>query len=296
VFPKAFSCDFEEYKEGQRFRYGQWYYSQALNVQRYDELGTADIMDYTKEQDSFISFHFQSAPTCTTKKISGSIPNYSSLSSYTYSTTKDFEGYQIQVWERNVTDGVDFYYCRNIDQVPVGFEKIRNGKRVSFRVFRNMDISTQDKNLFNTSYVAPGACSNQKKNILKTPISKNSISKNQEKELFSILPGCSPVESCSFMQSLVEGYFSSSYQNDMLCIAFYESSYCPGVYNGICCYGLFQINSNHLGESGCPSSVSALYNPDTNAACAAHILSTQGLNAWQTWSEGDCDSWSRCTV
>lgn len=29
----------------------------------------------------------------------------------------------------------------------------------------------------------------------------------------------------------------------MLCIAFYESSYCPTVYNGICCWGLWQIST-----------------------------------------------------
>lgn len=43
------------------------------------------------------------------------------------------------------------------------------------------------------------------------------------------------------------------------------------------------------GEPGCPSTVQDLYNPQTNAQCAVHILNSQGLNAWQTWSEGKCN-------
>lgn len=43
---------------------------------------------------------------------------------------------------------------------------------------------------------------------------------------------CSPVLSCSQMQAVVKANFPSQYQTDMLCIAYYESSYCPGVYNG----------------------------------------------------------------
>lgn len=43
---------------------------------------------------------------------------------------------------------------------------------------------------------------------------------------------CSPVLSCSQMQALVKANFPSQYQTDMLCIAYYESSWCPGVYNG----------------------------------------------------------------
>ena len=58
---------------------------------------------------------------------------------------------------------------------------------------------------------------------------------------------------------MIDRYFPAAYQTDMLCIAYYESSYCPDVYNGICCYGLWQINANHLGEPGCPGSASSLY-------------------------------------
>lgn len=42
---------------------------------------------------------------------------------------------------------------------------------------------------------------------------------------------CSPVLSCSTMQGLVKKYFPAQYQTDMLCISYYESSWCPGVYN-----------------------------------------------------------------
>ena len=48
-------------------------------------------------------------------------------------------------------------------------------------------------------------------------------------------------------------------------------------------------NLGALGEPGCPSTVQDLYNPQTNAQCAVHILNSQGLNAWQTWSEGKCN-------
>lgn len=106
---------------------------------------------------------------------------------------------------------------------------------------------------------------------------------------------CSQV-SCDYMKALVKKHFPAKYQNSMLCIAYYESSYCPHVYNGICCYGLFQINRNHLGEPDCPKTVDDLYDADANARCANRILATQGLNAWQTWSEGDCRHWTRCTV
>jgi len=107
---------------------------------------------------------------------------------------------------------------------------------------------------------------------------------------------CSPVLSCSDMQGLVKKYFPASYQTDMLCIAYYESSWCPTVYNGVCCWGLWQINQNHLGEPGCPSNTQGLQNADENAACAAHVLSSQGLGAWTTWTNGDCRGWNKCTA
>ena len=110
-----------------------------------------------------------------------------------------------------------------------------------------------------------------------------------------VVDGCSPVLSCSQIQSLAQQYFPSQYVNDMICIAYYESSWCPSAYNGICCYGLWQINENHLGEQGCPSTTEELLNPEVNAQCAAAVLSSQGLNAWQTWTEGKCNGWNKCT-
>eukprot|EP01119_Soliformovum_irregulare_P025554 TRINITY_DN94_c0_g2_i1.p2 TRINITY_DN94_c0_g2~~TRINITY_DN94_c0_g2_i1.p2 ORF type:complete len:142 (-),score=18.07 TRINITY_DN94_c0_g2_i1:49-474(-) len=107
--------------------------------------------------------------------------------------------------------------------------------------------------------------------------------------------GCSPI-SCGQMVDLVKRHFPAQYQNDMICIAHYESSWCPVVYNGICCYGLWQINRNHLGDRGCPSTVDGLYNADANAQCALAVLNSQGLNAWTTWTSGDCRRWSGCHV
>jgi len=107
------------------------------------------------------------------------------------------------------------------------------------------------------------------------------------------IPSCTPL-SCSEMQQLVNQYFPESIADDMICIAFYESSWCPAVYNNICCYGLWQINANHLGTSGCPNSVSDLYNPEANAQCALSVYNSQGLNAWTTWAEGDCNGWNQC--
>jgi len=110
-----------------------------------------------------------------------------------------------------------------------------------------------------------------------------------------ILPGCSAF-SCEQMQNITDYWFPSQYADDFVCIGYYESSWCPGAWNGGCCYGLFQINQNHIGESGCPAqSVDDLYDPDINAQCAVAVLNSQGLNAWQTWSDGDCNNWNMCS-
>ena len=105
--------------------------------------------------------------------------------------------------------------------------------------------------------------------------------------------------SCSSMQSLVKSYFPSNYRNDMLCIAYYESSYCPSAENPSGASGLWQIMPNvWLGQPGCPAKgdQQALFNADDNAKCANTVLSQQGLTAWTTWNNGDCRGWDKCTV
>ena len=70
----------------------------------------------------------------------------------------------------------------------------------------------------------------------------------------------------------------------MLCTIKYESNFYERASNhnknGSVDYGLFQVNSTHLGDSGCPSSSSSLYNAATNTKCALHIYKSQGINAW----------------
>lgn len=100
--------------------------------------------------------------------------------------------------------------------------------------------------------------------------------------LLSCAVACSQV-SCAYMQNLTNTYFPEDVADTFVCIAYYESSWCPAVNNGFCCYGLFQINENHIGDSGCPAqSVSDLYDPDINAQCAVAVYNSQGLGAWTT--------------
>ena len=68
-----------------------------------------------------------------------------------------------------------------------------------------------------------------------------------------LVEGCSPVLSCGDIRTLTEKYFPPEYVNDMVCIAYYESSWCAGTYNDSCCYGLWQINESYLGQVGCPN-------------------------------------------
>lgn len=81
----------------------------------------------------------------------------------------------------------------------------------------------------------------------------------------------------------------------MVCTAKYESSFYTKASNrnsnGSVDRGLFQINSIHLGDSGCTRSASALYDPATNARCAHEIWRSQGLNAWYGYQHHryECD-------
>ncbi|EGC34303.1 hypothetical protein DICPUDRAFT_153511 [Dictyostelium purpureum] len=100
--------------------------------------------------------------------------------------------------------------------------------------------------------------------------------------------------SCGQMQSLAKTYFGSA-ATTMICIAYYESSWIPTAENPSGASGLWQIMPEHCGEicTMCKHP-SDLFNPEINAQCAAAVLRAQGLNAWTTYSNGDCNGWRSC--
>jgi hypothetical protein len=84
----------------------------------------------------------------------------------------------------------------------------------------------------------------------------------------------------------------------MVCTAKYESSFYDRASNvntnGSTDRGLFQINSIHLGgTAGCPRSAEALWDPATNARCAAGIFALQGIRAWYGYRahRAECDAY-----
>lgn len=70
----------------------------------------------------------------------------------------------------------------------------------------------------------------------------------------------------------------------MVCTAKWESSWRDHStnknHNGTTDYGLFQINSVHLGTHGCPSTTAALFDDVKNTECAYQIWKSQGRKAW----------------
>lgn len=78
--------------------------------------------------------------------------------------------------------------------------------------------------------------------------------------------------------------FPESAIGPMVCTAKYESDFYDRASNhnsnGSTDYGLFQINSIHLHDGGCPSTTAALYDPATNVRCAHAVWKSQGINAW----------------
>ncbi|WP_146647557.1 transglycosylase SLT domain-containing protein [Labilithrix luteola] len=70
----------------------------------------------------------------------------------------------------------------------------------------------------------------------------------------------------------------------MVCTAKWESSFFERAYNknknGSKDYGLFQINSVHLGDENCPTTIEGLYTASKNAQCAFNVYSNEGLTAW----------------
>ena len=99
---------------------------------------------------------------------------------------------------------------------------------------------------------------------------------------------------CADIQSIATANFPSQYVNDMICIAYYESSWCPSDHNNGTYYGLWQVNTKFLGKEGCPSTAKELLDPTVNAQCAAQILSFLGLEAFPAWNDGQCRKWNKC--
>jgi|GEM_PF-2348589 len=92
--------------------------------------------------------------------------------------------------------------------------------------------------------------------------------------------------------------FPESVVGKMLCTIKYESSFYERASNknrnGSSDYGLFQVNSLHIGgTNGCPSSSAGLYNAATNTKCALAIYKSQGINAWYGYKKhkSECDSY-----
>jgi hypothetical protein len=78
--------------------------------------------------------------------------------------------------------------------------------------------------------------------------------------------------------------FSEANIPKMVCTAKYESAFYERASNhntnGSNDYGLFQINSIHIGSKGCGTSSAALYSPTTNTRCAKAVFDSQGIRAW----------------
>jgi len=92
--------------------------------------------------------------------------------------------------------------------------------------------------------------------------------------------------------------FSEAQIPRMVCTAKYESAFYDRASNhnsnGSTDYGLFQINSIHVGKGGCTSTASSLYDTTTNASCAKEIFDEQGNNAWYGYQKhrSECDSYT----
>jgi len=89
--------------------------------------------------------------------------------------------------------------------------------------------------------------------------------------------------------------FSESVVGKMLCTIKYESNFYERASNrnrnGSVDYGLFQVNSLHFHDAGCPSSAAGLYDAAANTKCALSIYKSQGINAWYGYQKhrSECD-------
>lgn len=105
----------------------------------------------------------------------------------------------------------------------------------------------------------------------------------------------SPAEVASVLR---EAGFPEAAVGKMVCTAKYESSFYERAShrntNGTTDYGLFQINSVHVGDTGCPSSATALYEAAANARCALKVYRSQGMGAWYAYRKhrSECDGYA----
>lgn len=89
--------------------------------------------------------------------------------------------------------------------------------------------------------------------------------------------------------------FPESVVGKMLCTIKYESNFYERASNrnrnGSVDYGLFQVNSVHFHDAGCPSSSTGLYDAAANTKCALGIYHSQGINAWYGYQKhrSECD-------
>jgi hypothetical protein len=99
-------------------------------------------------------------------------------------------------------------------------------------------------------------------------------------------------------QHLRHAGFDESTVPPMVCAAKYESSYFTEALhrnrNGSVDYGLFQVNDRLWMKPCGASNVRALYDPDTNAACAKLIFENGGLRNWYGYlnHKRECDSFT----
>lgn len=91
--------------------------------------------------------------------------------------------------------------------------------------------------------------------------------------------------------------FPESVVGKMLCTIKYESNFYERASNrnsnGSSDYGLFQVNSIHFHDAGCPSSAAGLYDAAANTRCALRIYKSQGINAWYGYKKhkSECDNY-----
>ncbi len=89
--------------------------------------------------------------------------------------------------------------------------------------------------------------------------------------------------------------FPEAVVGKMLCTIKYESNFYERASNknsnGSSDYGLFQVNSIHFHDAGCPSSAAGLYDAAANTRCALKIYKSQGINAWYGYKKHktECD-------
>ena len=89
--------------------------------------------------------------------------------------------------------------------------------------------------------------------------------------------------------------FPASAVGPMVCTAKYESSFYERATNknnnGTMDRGLFQINSIHLKDPGCPATGEATFNAAANTKCAHAIYKSQGITAWYGYRKhkAECD-------